>query len=1238
MPRPIDSELFQRQILAVSSATNAATHRAVSQISNTSLPKPGLDRLFSSSAENNGLGQRLRCVNWFHHNIRKVISHSNMPFSRSIRRLVIALLIPLLPVATYTSAADPSNELNPELSFAEKGVELTLVAEHPDVVTPTGLDVDSEGNIWLVCSHTHFRPEDYEGPKHDEIVVLRPDGTRSVFFNQTTATMDLELGPDGWVYLAERDRILRVRDSNDNGSGDQVEVLAQLQTEADYPHNGLSGLAWHPDGRLIFALGENFWKSWTLNGADQETITGTGEGGIFCCTPEGQKLARIAKGFWNPFGVCVRNDGTIFAAENDPGARPPCRLLHVVQGGDYGYQRHYGNAAFHPFVCWDGELRGTLPMLHSIAEAPCGISPLGNGLIVPSWTDHRIDFYPLKDSGASFTTRQLPLIRGGKHFRPTCITQVTPTVFYLTDWVFGSYQLHGRGRVWKLEIKPEAATWLGPMKLRAKTSQAILAKKLQDGEHTTSMKELLSLCRSEDRFLSHAAISALGKKVNSISHAEAEALSTNDQLSLLVAIRQIDPTNTKWVEYFLRKDNTEIRFETLRWISESRFKEFTDVVETMASNPKLDYKSFEAALATINTLAGNPEAGVADPAMLIARISDAKAPSQVRAYALRLLNPQSKEFKPPLWQALIATGDREILRELTRALAANQTDDARKQLFNLAENPNIPYAIRADAIAGLAQPSAENIPRLVKLAESTSKALREEAIRSLRYCKLNQQQRLILEAIAKRQPTSVDLINATLQPKAMGQGRPAPSETAAWQQRLKKVQQPVDLEAGRRIFHHSQVGTCSKCHRHRGRGNVVGPDLSAVSNAGSPDRLLRSILEPSRDVDPQYFPRMLITDDGHVFTGIMLRDGGGGNEVYRDNTGRERVFKTEKIIERKELQTSMMPEGLVDTLTDRELRDLIAFMNDQPEQVISNGSIPRPPPNSDKIATFLGTWFLDFKDGYGGWLEITKNRDGLAANLMWRVGSAKPVGKVALVDDSLILTRNGKSKKTKYIATVKDGTITVTSNINEETAQGSRCPPMPPRPDLSTVQFDKPIQLFNGNNLSGWQLQPKDARNGWRVEGGEMVNETPKSDFSAYGEFGNLRTTRTFGDCKVHIEFNIGKNRNSGVYVRGLYEAQVVDRDSRMQGISGPGAIFGRIAPTTNAGLPGGQWQTYDLTLVDRHMTVRLNGKLVIDNQPVMGATGGALFGNVMRDGPLYLQGDHTSVRYRNVLLSPRIE
>jgi hypothetical protein len=1144
----------------------------------------------------------------------------------------------VLPLATCTWAADPPNELDPKLEILKKGVKLTLVAEHPDVVTPTGLDVDSAGNVWLVCSHTHFRPEDYEGPEHDEIVVLKPDGTRSVFFNQTTATMDLELGPGGWVYLAERDRILRVKDTNNDGAGDQVEVLAHLQTEADYPHNGLSGLAWHPDGNLIFALGENFWKSWTLTGSDQKTILGTGEGGIFRCTPEGKHLSRIAKGFWNPFGVCVREDGAIFAAENDPGARPPCRLLHVVEGGDYGYQRHYGNAAFHPFVCWDGELRGTLPMLHSIAEAPCGIAPLGNGLIVPSWTDHRIDFYPLKGEGASFKTQQVPLIRGGNHFRPTCITQVAPTVFYLTDWVFGSYQLHGRGRVWKLEITSESATWLGTMELRDATPQAVLAKKLADGEHSFSVKDLLELCRSDDRFLSHAAINALGKNIKSLGHTEADALSTDDQISLLLALRRTDPTNTKWVKYFLAKADAEIRFETLRWISEQRLIDFAAAVETMVSNPKLDYRTFEAALATANTLAGNPQSGVADPAMLIARIRDTNAPFQIRAYALRLLDPQHQQFKEPLWQTLMATGNSGILQELTRALAAKQSDNARELLFKFAEDPSIKLAIRADAIAGLSQPSAENLPRLILLAKSNDREVREEAIRSLRYCKLNADQRTEIQAIGKLHPQSADLVHAALRPEKIGKDRPAFSETAAWQDRLNEIQQPVNLAAGRRIFHHAQVGTCSKCHRHRGRGSVVGPDLSAVSNAGSPDRILRSILQPSRDVDPQYFPRMLITEDGHIFTGIMLRDGGGGNEVYRDNTGRERVFKTANIIERKELHTSMMPEGLVDTLTDRELRDLIAFMNEQPDRMlVTNRNTPKTYA-PEKIAPFLGTWFLDFKDGYGGWLEITQNQDGLLADLMWRVGSAKPVGKIELVGDSLVLTRSRKSKKMTYLVTVKNGAITVMSEATDEIGQGRKCPPMPARPNLAKVRFGKPIQLFNGHNLSGWQLQPKDAQNGWRVENGELTNETPKSDFSAYGVFGNLRTTRTFGDCKVHIEFNIGKQRNSGVYVRGLYEAQVVDRDSPMQGINGPGAIFGRIAPTLNAGLPGGQWQTYDLTLVDRHMTVRLNGKLVIDNQPVRGATGGALFGDVMRDGPLYLQGDHTSVRYRNVMLSPRLE
>jgi hypothetical protein len=153
-----------------------------------------------------------------------------------------------------------------------------------------------------------------------------------------------------------------------------------------------------------------------------------------------------------------------------------------------------------------------------------------------------------------------------------------------------------------------------------------------------------------------------------------------------------------------------------------------------------------------------------------------------------------------------------------------------------------------------------------------------------------------------------------------------------------------------------------------------------------------------------------------------------------------------------------------------------------------------------------------------------------------------------------------------------------------------------------------------------------------------LVNETPKTDFSAYGDYANLMTERVFTDFQLHIEFKIESQRNSGIYLRGMYEAQVVDRDSRMQGISGIGAIFGRIAPSKNAGNPPGEWNAYDITLVDRHVTVVLNGETVIDNHPVEGPTGGALLSDVTQPGPIYLQGDHTSVRYRNIVLRPVVK
>ncbi|MEQ1839354.1 MAG: PVC-type heme-binding CxxCH protein, partial [Verrucomicrobiales bacterium] len=505
------------------------------------------------------------------------------------------LLIVLLPLAALAQSGKPPKapdvpaDLSPQIETLQPGVRLTLLAEHPDLVTPTGIDVDAKGNIWLAACHTHFRPEGYSGPEHDEILVFDANGkNRRVFYNKTDATMHLKVGPTGWIYLAERDRILRVIDTNDDGVGDLEHSLASLDTVADYPHNGLSGMAWHPDGGLVFSLGENFGKDWTLTGADGSKVSGRGEGGVFRCTANGKGLRRIARGFWNRFGLLVRGDGEIFAAENDPGSRPPCRLLNVVEDADYGFQWVYGNAPVHPFVAWNGELRGTLGMVHPCGEGPCAVVELGGGVMIPSWSDHRIDYFPLTRKGAGYTSERIPLVRGSDFFRPVDMARGPDGAYYLTDWVFNSYPIHGRGRLWKLEIDPES--WI--IEKQPETPEATLAKSLRSGQTRLETTKLLELARGNDRYLADAAISALSR--SGLTPEMVKALSPEDRVWAFVAMRRADLNDEKWVRAFFDDPDAEMRFECLRWIADAVLKNFQPQVEAMLSDATLDFRLFEA--------------------------------------------------------------------------------------------------------------------------------------------------------------------------------------------------------------------------------------------------------------------------------------------------------------------------------------------------------------------------------------------------------------------------------------------------------------------------------------------------------------------------------------------------------------------------------------------------------------------------------------------------------------------
>jgi regulator of RNase E activity RraA len=312
---------------------------------------------------------------------------------------------------------------------------------------------------------------------------------------------------------------------------------------------------------------------------------------------------------------------------------------------------------------------------------------------------------------------------------------------------------------------------------------------------------------------------------------------------------------------------------------------------------------------------------------------------------------------------------------------------------------------------------------------------------------------------------------------------------------------------------------------------------------------------------------------------------------------------------------------------------------------------------AENVDPYIGRWALTIPGGGAGWLGVTQEKGYLDASLLWGGGSVLPVDSVYMDEDGLVVTRThqverknaeGKVVRTQVftetiVAKVSGDTLHLTQvqprsdgkGVNRNEFTGHRIPPLPPKPDLSTVKYGKPITLFDGTNLDGWKLTNPNQTSGWSVEDGVLVNRPVQPEGQRHISYGNLRTKAEFEDFNLKLEVNVFKGGNSGVYLRGIYEVQVCDSYGQSLDPHNMGAIYSRITPVMSAEKPAGQWQTLNITLVDRHVTVELNNKVIIDNEPLLGCTGGALWSDESKPGPIYLQGDHTGISYRNIVLTP---
>lgn len=844
--------------------------------------------------------------------------------------------------------------------LADDRLTITLFAEDPEIVTPIGLAIDSNDAVFVIESHTHHPPSDYGGPKSDRIKVFRDDDRdgkadhSAVFAEGVHQAMNLAFSPPGDLFVVCAREVLQLIDQDGDGVCDQRRQVLRLETNERYAHNCLLGITYDRDGWMYVARGNTGSRYYRFRGADETIVDGYGDGGnVVRCRPDGAQLEELATGFWNPFDLKFDRNGRLLLVDNDPDARGPNRLLHVVRGGDYGYKSLYGGGGNHPFQGWDGTLPGSLPYIAGTGEAPSGLidcrrsslpKEYRHTVLTTIWNENSIERFELASYGASVaaTPRQI-FLSGGKEFRPVAIDCDSRGNLFVSDWVLVDYPNHGRGRIWRISNQ-SVSNRMAPEAYFDPPNGAPDSERLRRA-FNAEIGELEFLLAADDPFIQHAAqVRLASPDAAQLRRRLEEVANPSVRLGALLAAKRAEFHDRESISKFLGDRDAKVRRSALQWAGESMDESLRPQLESALTAGPVDGPLFETYLAAVESISGRfaeayrgraqdrsnqiPRRLPPDVVLEVAKTESFD--DSVRALAIGKLTDDQ------------AVGDAQWLADLFQGNSI-ELSLAVARRCSVIKEPTVPALmealtasaldaecsprLRCEALSALSRSEPDAPERFVSLLDAPDLQVAIESARTIRaWLDAGKADTCIplIRKLSLRAPVAERLAPARQASLFADFARPdRPDGPARWRVMLADG---GNVERGRRVFFTERL-SCIKCHTIGGRGGTLGPDLGRVAASKSRVQIVDAILDPSAEFTPQYQAWGVLTMDGQIVRGLQLDHKAGGAIVLTLEDGGLKEFAGDEIDDYFASPKSLMPDGLAESMTVGEFQDLAAYLS-----------------------------------------------------------------------------------------------------------------------------------------------------------------------------------------------------------------------------------------------------------------------------------------------------------------------